>query len=284
MKHTIALLFLLSLCFIRKSIAQQTFYSLDTTTSYTVRVVSGNSFTGKVIKEYNDSIQMKNDDFNNIVIQKKYIISIKSKPRIFPFPNPNPHQYFLLPSAVPLKKGSLSYRNYYIIGHYINYGITNNISVGIGGFVLPGINHPITYLFTISPKIEFPVSKRWYVGGGIVYFTHNVSQQISGDVGSLGNNYIHDGGAYINVTYGTPNNNISLIYSYSTLNQYTLLNIGNELEENFNKTIKIGGMVRVHKNISLISESWLFFNYHNSNIIIPIPAFGARFFGKKIIF
>ena len=287
MKNTIQIFLSLSLFFIRESTAQQIIYPLDTSLTHTLHLQNGYSFTGKIIKEYPDSIAIKNDYFSRIVIQKKQIISIKNKSKFFPFENPNPHQYFLLPNAIPLRKGSVSYRNYYIGGHYINYGITKNISIGMGGTILPGFLIPIIYLFTISPKVEFSLPKKFYIGFGIVYYTHNMSRVSRDDGGSFRAKDLHDGGAYINVTYGTPDKNISLIYSYSTVSSGTIFlpyeEAAKEKQDLFNRSIKIGGMLRVHKNISLITENWIFYFKDDSRYpIFPIPAFGVRFFGKKL--
>jgi hypothetical protein len=68
-------------------------------------------------------------------------------------------RYFFAPSAYNLKKGELYYNTVYFLLHDVQYGVSDNFSMGIGTSVI-GI--PI-YL---TPKVSFPIGKKSAVAIG----------------------------------------------------------------------------------------------------------------------
>lgn len=56
-------------------------------------------------------------------------VSFNDKGQVW-FRNPNATRYLFAPSAIPLKKGEGYYQNFYILGNAVNYGITDNFSLG----------------------------------------------------------------------------------------------------------------------------------------------------------
>lgn len=170
------------------------------------------------------------------------------------FPNPNPTRYFFSPSAFNLKKGEGYYQNSYLIINSLNYGVTDFFSIG-GGFELISTFSPDTEpFFFFTPKINSRISENFYISGGLLI--------ARADEFTLGTTYAL-------ATYGNHNDNITAGLGWGFIEG----DFSNE------PIITLGGMTRIARKFSLITENWF---VPDVNSYYPIISYGVRFFGEKI--
>jgi hypothetical protein len=137
--------------------------SINIVRKVTVKMNNGEEFVGDVIKQDNEILILnsKNGELKLKVIQ---IEKIEEYTYLgdFLFPSSHATRYFFGPSAIPLKKGKGYYQNVYVLGNFVNVGITDNFSFGGGLEFFSTVNgRPIYFL---TPKVGFEVKENVHVG------------------------------------------------------------------------------------------------------------------------
>lgn len=197
-----------------------------------IKMIDGDEYVGKIIREDSTSIILKTSNAD-IIISKSNIKNIEAYTYSgkFKFPNLNDTRYFFGPSAIPIKKGKGYYQNIEVALNFVNYGITNNISIG-GGFEFLSLTqgYPVVFL---TPKIGFKITEKFHLGGGVLY-------------GSMLGENSRIGLPYVVSTFGTAENNI-------TFGGGVLVS-GEDVHA---PTIMLSGTSRVNDNIALLTESYL---------------------------
>ena len=132
MRNLICIIFTGFLCCINCSYSQST---KDTT--WIIETKDGNNYVGTIIY-LQDSIVQINASVGVLNIHKKNIRSIIPlkqseivKGEFWP-ENPHSSRYFWGPSGYNLRKGEGYYQNTWIMLNQVSYGITKNISLGLG--------------------------------------------------------------------------------------------------------------------------------------------------------
>ena len=212
-------------------------------------LVNDRSIVGVLQDFKSESIQIVTDKTGLLDISRSQIKSIQriEKEQIhggsYVFPNPHPTRYFFGPSAIPLKKGEKYFQNAYILANSMQVGLTDHFSIG-GGVVIP-------FLFFITPKIGYQVSKHVHIGGGIL----------------LANSFIKDlnvgvGVAYGSLTLGSQEHNITLNAGWGATKQNSYDPMTNQSSTSWGMAKKpmftFSGMTRISKRCMLITENWLF--------------------------
>ena len=149
----------------------------------------------------------------------------------FKFPNPHDTRYFFGPTAIPIKKGTGYYQNLMLLGNFVNFGITRNLSIG-GGFEFIStliIRQPIYFL---TPKVGFELADNFHFGGGVLFVG------ISGENSTLG---------YTAATVGTSEKNITLGIGFGVTNGFA----------HERPTIMLSGQTRVSNGVSLMTENYI---------------------------
>jgi len=133
-----------------------------------------------------------------------------------------------------LRKGEGYYQNTWILFNQINYGITDNVSLGLGLvslFLFSGAPTPIWF----TPKASFPISDNFSLGGGALVAT----------ILSADNNFA--GSAYGVATFGNENGNLSLGLGYG---------FANGVWAN-TPLLTVSGITRTGKKSFLMTENYL---------------------------
>lgn len=85
--------------------------------------------------------------------------------------------YFLEQNALPSKKGSLIYNNYYVVANSITYNLTDRLKVSTGIILIP--QRPPFYA---SIQYIVPIAEKIFVSGSLGYYqlkyTKNESSQV----------------------------------------------------------------------------------------------------------
>lgn len=243
------------------------------------------SFSGLFAQAETDStkqeqivlVKMKNGaEYKGIIISKDSIIlviqsingemnliakNIRSVERLdyegeFEFENLHNTRYFFGPSGIPIKKGKGYYQNILATGNFVNYGITENISIGGGfEFISTVLGTPIWFL---TPKVGFDISDKFHAGGGFI-----MAGILDGGILTLG---------YGVVTYGQAESNISIGTGYGFAD-------GDLFDY---PAIMVSGTHRVSNSIALLSENYVIPGSEVNSLYVGIQ--GIRIISRRSSF
>lgn len=230
--------------------------------TYRVETRDGNLFTGTLVMEDDETVVLRVEGVGEISISRSNIRRMvlldhrRLKDGVYWHDNPQATRYFFTPNAIGLGKGKGYYQNTWILFNNVNYGISDNFSLG-GGIV------PL-FLFGVSaspvwilPKVTIPVSDdMFHLGagamiGGLVGSTTEGLGLFYG-VGTLGN---RDKNLTIGLGYG---------YAGSEISRTPLINIS--------------GMIRTGRRFYLLSENYFITEAGVSGIV----SIGARWTSENI--
>lgn len=259
---SLVLTVILSISFLNNCISQD---NKNPDKTVTIETVDGLVITGNIYSQNSTFIKLKTNSAGIITIEKSKIKSVQNGN----FSNDSleikenklkqyPSKYFLGGSAYNLNQGEVYYANTGIFLNEINYGVTNNFSIGIGVIPLFLFNGAPTPLWA-KAKLSYPIIKdKINVSGGIVAGSILSSDEIE-DVGLIG-------AFYGIATFGSKNKNVSIGLNYAFG--------GNELSP---PIFTINGKAKISKRTFLISDNFLYIDnsgYQNENSLISI--LGAR--------
>jgi hypothetical protein len=116
---------------------------------------NGEQYSGKFIRRDGESIVIQSSagEFS-LLISKIKSIRIDNYEGKYSFANPSDTRYFFGPSAIPLDKGKGYYQNIFLLFNFVNYGITENFSIG-GGL-------EFISTFSAGQPIWFLTPKSWF--------------------------------------------------------------------------------------------------------------------------
>ncbi|MCF8374417.1 MAG: hypothetical protein K9H64_22540 [Bacteroidales bacterium] len=222
-----------------------------------VKMNNGDEYEGQILKRDDKTIVLKtvNGEINLFVSNVR---SIENNDYVgkFKFANPHDTRYFIGPSGIPSKKGEGYYQNIEVLINSINYGITDNLSIGGGFEFLSTIQgSPIWFL---TSKLGFNISETFHFGCGVMV------GGITGEgTAALG---------YGVFTFGSSESNLSLGAGYGLS--------GGELSDY--PGVIISGTQRVSNSIALLSENYVFPNGNGDPEYFGIH--GIRILSKKSSF
>tara|TARA_R100001143_G_scaffold37173_1_gene34680 strand:- start:24906 stop:25784 length:879 start_codon:yes stop_codon:yes gene_type:complete len=224
----------------------------------TVRITTsdGNVLMGVIEQENDDQVIIRVDGIGEVTVQKSNIkkFEIINPDRIrngdYWFDNPHGTRYFFAPNAIGLQKGTGYYQNAWIFFNNVNYGISNNFSIGAGlipGFLFGG-GLDATPLW-ILPKFSIPVSgDNFHLGVGAM---------IGGIIGSGSGALFYGSG-----TVGSTDKNLTVGLGYGAS--------GGELSST--PLVNISGMYRAKRTIYMLGELYVLPGIDGSGVALM----GAR--------
>ena len=142
----------------------------------------------------------------------------------------NGTRMFFAPTARNLRKGEGYLQDIDIILVGINYGITDNISIGALVPLIPGLGANV---FAITPKVSGQLTEKFSVGAGALY------ARAFGTGGGV---------AYGVGTYGTADDNATLGLGYGFADGST----------GSSPVLLLGGAKRLSRGFSLLNETYIF--------------------------
>lgn len=142
-------------------------------------------------------------------------------------------RYFFAPSALPLKKGELYYNTLYFLSHDIQYGINDNLTLGMGTTIFG-------FPFYLTAKYSIPIQENSHLAFGDLLM-----------VGTYGTNFFGNL-AYATYTYGNSHNNFSIGAGHL----YFKPGDGSEISSSI--VGNLSGIVRAGTYFYFLSENYLF--------------------------
>lgn len=159
-------------------------------------------------------------------------VPVKEIPKDSALANEHDTRYFFAPSARNLKKGDLYYNTVYFLLHDIQYGITDNFSMGIGTSV---IGLPV-YL---TPKLSIPLSEKSTLAVGDMPMFGTYGTEFFGNL------------AYGVYTYGGSDGNITIGAGHLYTNENEITSETSSLVTNFS------AMARISPYIFYLTENYV---------------------------
>lgn len=202
--------------------------------TYTVEVRSGTSFIGVLTTVGPDDLTFQTKDLGLLIVKRVDLkqlapLSAEQARRGFDYQG-NGNRLFFAPTARNLRKGEGTVQTIDILLLGVNYGITENFSMGALFTWIPDAG--TDNLFALTPKISFPVSEHVRVGAGALAFF-----QKGGNVTV----------AYGNTTYGSADSNLTAGVGYALV-QGSAVNT---------PVFLLGGATRVSRRLSLVNETYI---------------------------
>ena len=209
---------------------------------YRVVTTDGNVFIGELISESESEVVILTESIGRVTIRRD---NIRSMTRLdeseirdgeYWYENPQATRYLFAPNAIGLRKGHGYYQNTWIFFNNVNYGVTNNFSIG-GGLIPTFLFGTSSTPVWITPKISIPVANE---------NVHLAAGALIGGV--IGEDSGGGGLFYGTSTFGNRDRNISFGLGYGFG--------GGEISST--PAVNISGMIRLSKSMHLVSENYLF--------------------------
>ena len=222
---------------------------------YSVETVGGTQFNGTLRAATEETLTFDTKELGLVTLQRANLRQLASLTpeqvrRGFDYVG-NGTRMFLAPTARNLHQGEGEIQVIDIFLAGINYGITDNISVGLLAPVIPFVGVPFV---VVTPKVSVPINDKFHVGAGVLY---GFATGFGGGDGSAGVGY---GLA----TYGTADTNITLGLGYG---------LGSDGISGSPVGV-LGANVRVSRLFSLVNETYLA-NFDSNGTLVGLA--GLRY-------
>ncbi len=236
----------------------------------------GTSVRGEIIEVGEETVRFQTE-MGELTIDIAKIVDVKeiSKSQVkggkIWFPNPNKTRLFFSSNGRLLEQGQGYFSLWYLFFPSVNYGVTDNISVGAGVSIFPGLSIPDEQFIFLTPKVGLNL------GGNIDFavsfllirlpdFDDDDDPDDDDDIISF------DEPEYIGTlnllgTMGSSDHNftVGLGYGYA----------GDDWADK--PYVIVGGETRIARKMSLLGESWLL-----PGVDAPLVSYGVRFFGEGL--
>ncbi len=212
---------------------------------YRIETRDGNVFIGTLISEDETRVVIEAQGIGELTIERANIRRMEAidperiRDGVYWYPNPQATRYLFAPNAIGLPQGAGYYQNTWIFFNNVNYGFTDNVSMGVGTvpvflFGVPAV--PVWLLPKVS--ISSPADNVHLAAGAV----------LGGIVGAD-----DSGGAGIVYglgTFGNQDSNISVGAGFGYAGT------------DFSSTpaLTISAMHRVSRTLYLITENYAFTN------------------------
>jgi hypothetical protein len=205
---------------------------------YSVETTGGTLFSGTLRATSEESLTFETKELGIVTLQRANLRQLSSLTpeqvrRGFDYVG-NGTRMFIAPTARNLHRGEGEVKVIDIFLTGIDYGITDNISVGLLVPIIPVLGIPFV---AVTPKVSVPISDKFHVGAGVLY---GFATGVGGGGGSAGVGY---GLA----TYGSADTNLTFGLGYG---------LGSDGISGSPVGV-IGANVRVSRLFSLVNETYL---------------------------
>jgi len=205
-----------------------------------VKTKDGNLYQGELIEKNDDNLIINTEELGTITLAKSQINKLiplypsGDNKKGYLYDNPNATRNIFAPTGYGLRKGEGYYHNFMMLYNSASYGITNNITLGVG---LVPIIIDKSIPFSITPKVSIPAIKdKLNFGVGAIYMNLNTEQV---------------GIAYGVGTFGSRANNFSLGLGWGFV----------EDEWSERPVVTASGQLRIGKRWGLVTENWFLPTY-----------------------
>ena len=202
--------------------------------SYSVELRSGTVFTGVLQTASPEALEFATKDLGVVRVQRPdlkrlELLTVAQAAKGYTDVG-NGTRLFFAPTARNLRRGEGYLQDIvvYLVG--VNYGVTDNISVGALVPIIPGLGANV---FAFTPKVSAAVTEKFNVGVGVLYARA----------------FSYGGGIGYGVgTYGTADDNVTLGVGYGFADGFGTSS---------SPVVLVGGAKRVSRSVSLLNETYI---------------------------
>ena len=218
----------------------------------------GSTLYGRITVIYDEEIEFTTE-LGTFKIRITNIKSIEDVPQSsfrageYWFPNPNNTRLYFAPKGQMLRKGTGYFQNIYIFFAGFAVGLTDNITLGGGMSLFPGIDID-EQLFYLTPKVGIKATETLDLAVGALLVNVPDDDETVGILYGVG-------------TFGNENIDFTIGFGYGF--------VDSDLAEK--PMIMLGFERRTSRRTAFVSENWIFPGVDN-----PLISYGFRFFGEKI--
>jgi hypothetical protein len=214
--------------------------------TYRVVLRNGTEFRGVLTALSLDNLEFDTPDLGHLVVLRANLTQLRSldgpaqlglRPGYYDIGNGN--RLFFGPTARNLRQGEGVVQDVWLYLAGVNYGITDNISLGGYLSLLPGLP-PQYQLLVLTPKVSLPLRDDLHAAAGVLYM-----RIPNFDGGGFGVGLLY--GA---LTSGSADNNVTVGLGYG----FASGGVGST------PTLLLGGQRRISRKVSLLTENYLIAN------------------------
>lgn len=234
--------------------------------TWVIETADGNQYAGTIVEQNDEQVRLQTEALGIITIPRSTIKKMyeidSSRVRNGKVWTSNPYttRYFFGPSGFTLKKGEGYYQNVWIFFNNINYGVSDNFSLGAGlipGFFFEAENTPVW----ITGRLGIPMgNKNSKVRLGVGTNLYTIAGEADGSIGLL----------YGALSYGSRDSNFTI-------------SVGTGYwEDGFidGGYASFSGLVRVSRRTYLMTE--LYSIFADSDFGVGFALFGAKIVGRRM--
>jgi hypothetical protein len=214
--------------------------------TYQVELRNGTQFRGVLTALSLDNLEFDTQDLGHLIVARANLNQLRSLDgparlglRRGYYDIGNGNRLFFGPTARNLRQGEGVVQDVWIYLAGVNYGITDNISVGGYLSVLPGLA-PENQLLLLTPKVSLPLREDLHVAAGVLYMRIPDFDDGGFGVGLL----------YGALTSGSADNNVTVGLGYG----FASGGVGST------PTLLLGGQRRISRRVSLLTENYIIAN------------------------
>jgi len=248
----------------------------------TITLKDGGTLVGTVVQEDETSLTLRTASGTELKLPREAIASREARdakggsPASSPLSDPNDSRLMFAPTGRPLGKGNGYFSDHYVLFPGFAYGLTKNVSVAGGVSVIPalGLSQQVFYV---------SASSAWKLGS-------HASFALGGLYAAGPDEDVGAGAALFGITtFGPADRSLSLGLGWLAAREEDYVYDPSTRDWESRKewrfrdapVLMIGGSLRVARNLSLVSESWLFLG---KDFDLSQQPFGLslRFFSGRI--
>ncbi len=212
---------------------------------YAVTLRGGSIVEGVLATLSLDNLELDTKDLGRVVVPRANLLQVRSldgpaqlglRPGYYDIGNGN--RLFFGPTARNLRRGEGVAQDVWLYLAGVNYGITDNISVGGYVSLVPGAALENQFIM-LTPKVSLPLRENLHVAAGVLYLRVPDFDGGGGGVGA--------GLLYGALTSGSADNNVTVGLGYG----FAGGDIGST------PALLLGGQRRVSRKVSLLTENYL---------------------------
>jgi len=179
------------------------------------------------------------------------------------FPDPNRTRLYFGPTGYMLDRGKGYFADFYLFFPGFAYGLTNNISIGGGMSIFPGVDFD-KQIFFFTPKIGVGNWNKLGVAAAAII--------VRVPVVNIFEDEEDESSKWVGVLFGTG--------TYGSQNAHATFGLGygfaaGELADK--PAVLLGGQLRTSRRMALVTENWIFPEVDN-----PLVSYGVRFLGEGL--
>ncbi len=246
----------------------------------TLRMKDGSSLRARIVDQSDERLRIVTAEGVAMEIARASVDRVETEGDGEEAPRPsdsNCTRLLFSPTGRPLARGEGYFSDHYVVFPGVTYGITDNLSIGAGTSVIPGLGLSEQLLY-VSPRFGKQFTDKVAVSAGILYARE-------GDAGPEG----QLGMGFAMATFGRPERSLTLGAGVARTvhEEYYTEEVNGEwrgdfrYEAAYTPTVMVGGTARLSPRIALVSENWLILGEGFKLSEQPF-AVGVRFLGDRL--